>query len=275
MFKLITENHFAEIEKFVSKISSFSNDEIAKQIELIISQIHADIPDKKRISYGRYSIIKKMGLKTYPILVQSNINVYKFAKNIYDNKKNESFVRSFAVQLISIYGEKNKNLSNVLSDFEQAATDPDWKVRECSAGFVRKLIKAYPDQMLSWYLEKTQSPNESMRRFTSESIRPVADNKWFRKNPNFCFAVLENLYAEPKNYPRTSVGNSLSDWARIDKERVYQIIEKLVESGNKNSYWIAYRACRNLVKTEPEKVMKILNIDEYRYKTKVYTKKVQ
>lgn len=111
------------------------------------------------------------------------------------------------------------------------------------------------------------------RRFASESIRPVADNQWFKKNPEFCFKIIENLYAESKDYPRSSVGNNLSDWSRIDPERVYSIVEKLVESGDKNSYWIANRACRNLVKKEPIRVMDLLKTDTYKYKTNIYHRK--
>ena len=44
----------------------------------------------------------------------------------------------------------------------------------------------------------------------------------------------------------------------------------LVERGDKNSYWIAYRACRNLVKKEPIKVMDLLKIDEYKYKNRIH-----
>ncbi len=43
-------------------------------------------------------------------------------------------------------------------------------------------------------------------------------------------------------------------------------MKKLAGSGNDNSYWIAYRACRNLVKKEPVLVMDILKIDRYKYK---------
>lgn len=134
----------------------------------------------------------------------------------------------------------------------------------------RKLVKAYPVELREWYLKTVESENELLRRFCTESIRPVADNKWFKKNPEFCFEVLEKQYTESKEYPRASVGNSLSDWARIDKERVFKIVEKLAYNGNKNSYWIAYRACRNLIKTDPIRVMNLLVIDEYKYKKRFY-----
>ena len=54
---------------------------------------------------------------------------------------------------------------------------------------------------------------------------------------------------------------------------VYKLVKELVASGDKNSYWIAYRACRNLVKKEPDKVMNVLKIDEYKYKNRTYKKR--
>ena len=66
------------------------------------------------------------------------------------------------------------------------------------------------------------------------------------------------------------MGNNLSDLARRLPELVYELVEELVASGNKHSYWIAYRACRNLVKTEPLRVMDLLRVDEYKYKKAIY-----
>ncbi|MBN1358009.1 hypothetical protein JW988_04480, partial [Candidatus Bathyarchaeota archaeon] len=71
-------------------------------------------------------------------------------------------------------------------------------------------------------------------------------------------------------YPRTSLGNNLSDLAKQLPDLVFELVAELVASGDRNSYWIAYRACRNLVKKEPIKVMNLLKIDEYRYKKRVY-----
>ena len=51
---------------------------------------------------------------------------------------------------------------------------------------------------------------------------------------------------------------------------VYDLVKELVDSGDKNSYWIAYRACRNLVKKEPIKVMDLLKVDEYKYKKRIH-----
>lgn len=66
------------------------------------------------------------------------------------------------------------------------------------------------------------------------------------------------------------MGNNLSDLARRLPEKVFTIVDELVQSKDKNAYWIAYRACRNLIKKEPKRVMDLLKIDEYRYKKRVY-----
>ena len=104
----------------------------------------------------------------------------------------------------------------------------------------------------------------------AESLRPVSDNRWLHKQPDFAFSIIKHLFKEPEPYPRTSVGNNLSDWMRVDEKRTYPVVERLAKNGDKNSHWIAYRACRNLIKKEPEKVMDLLNVKQYKYKDRVY-----
>lgn len=143
-------------------------------------------------------------------------------------------------------------------------------MREMAQMFFRKLIKKYPEQMQKYLLGLTKSKDENVRRFVSETIRPVCENQWFQKKPEYSLKILKQLFKEKSAYPRTSVGNNLSDLARQNPELVYKIINELVDSGDKNSYWIAYRACRNLVKKEPVRVMDLLKVDEYKYKDKKY-----
>jgi 3-methyladenine DNA glycosylase AlkC len=273
MFQLIQDIHLKEIKQIVIMAKQVPVSKTVNLLFELVEKIRADIPEKKRISYGRYSIITDLGLKLYPELQKADIDIFNFADEIYEDTEKDPFVRSLAVQLISITGLEITNLERTQHFFEQAATDDSWEVRECSAGFIRKLIQQYPFEMKKWYLKQVESSNPLQRRFASESIRPVADNKWFLKNPDFCFTILEKLYFESDPYPRTSVGNNLSDWARTEKERVYTIVQELVQNKDKNSYWIAYRACRNLVKKEPIRVMDLLGVDEYKYKSRIHFRK--
>jgi len=115
---------------------------------------------------------------------------------------------------------------------------------------------------------KSQDPNQ--RRFVSESLRPVVENRWFHKKPEYALGVIKHLFKESALYPRTSVGNSLSDWMRVNQEITWPIVSELANNGDKNSYWIAYRACRNLVKKDPIHVMDLLGVDEYKYKNRLH-----
>lgn len=242
-------------------------------LEKLIENIRNAIPEKKKISYGRCNIIKKIGIEIYPQLKKAGIDVFDFSLAIFNNKNFDPFVRSFAIQLISIIGLETKNLDKVLQIFEDAAADKSWQVRECTAGFIRKLSKEFPELMFHWYLKMVKSVDAKQRRFVSESLRPVADNQWIHKQPEFALSIIEHLFCEKESYPRISVGNNLSDWMRIDEERTMKIIERLVRNGNSNSYWIACRACRNVVKTKPIQVMSLLGSEKYTYKNNVYYKK--
>ena len=124
--------------------------------------------------------------------------------------------------------------------------------------------------MKEYLLNLTKSKDPNIRRFVNETLRPVKENTWFYNNPDYSLSILRKLFRESSSYPRTSVGNNLSDLARHLPNLVFGLVETIVASGDRNSYWIAYRACRNLVKKEPIKVMNLLHVDEYKYKKKVY-----
>jgi 3-methyladenine DNA glycosylase AlkC len=269
-FQLINPAHQTVLFGLVEKATNADISTISDNLAKLIEQIRADIPEKRRISYGRYNVVKHMGLEMYTAMEKAGIDVFNFSSDIFDNLRHDHFVRSLAIQLISVYGLETKDLEKVLPKFEAAAADSSWEVRECASGFVRKLTKMYPTEMHQWYLTMVKSKDSQQRRFSSESLRPVADNRWIRKQPEFAFSIIKHLYTEPDSYPKTSVGNNLSDWMRIDEDRTYRIVEKLAKNGNKNSYWIAYRACRNLVKIKPVEVMSLLGVEEYKYKDRVY-----
>jgi hypothetical protein len=57
---------------------------------------------------------------------------------------------------------------------------------------------------------------------------------------------------------------------RSSPELIFTIVEELATNGDDNSRWIAHRACRNLVKKEPERVLDVLDVDEYHYKDRHY-----
>ncbi len=108
-------------------------------------------------------------------------------------------MRSLGLQLLSLWSVDNGSLDPVKEFFEAGAAEKDdWIVRECASGLVRKLTKAFPEEVRSWYLELVESPDPNQRRFVSESLRPVVENRWFHKQPEYALGVIRYLF---KNLP--------------------------------------------------------------------------
>ncbi len=236
---------------------------------LTIKKLYDAIPQNKRISYGIVHTVKLLGEYLYHQFEKNNIPLFDTALAMYQQtEKAEN--KTVALCMLSFQGLKEPE--KVIPLFETAAADTDWMVREITQMLFRKIIKKHPEPSRLFLLRIVKSADPNIRRFVGETLRPVVENKWFYKQPDFSLSVLKYLFKENKAYPRTSVGNNLSDLSRNLPEMVYQIVEELVNSGDKNSYWIAYRACRNLVKKEPDRVMQLLKTDTYKYKDRIHNK---
>jgi 3-methyladenine DNA glycosylase AlkC len=233
----------------------------------VLDELHDRIPESKRISYGRVYTVKVLSEHLYHRLEEINAPVFEIATNLYA-KSGDYKGKGTALGILSFYALKDHE--KTLPYFESAAASDDWDTREMAQMFFRKLNKKYPERMKEYLLRQVKSTNPNVRRFVSETLRPVQENRWFYQNPDYPLSILRNMFQESVAYPRTSVGNNLSDLARRLPDLAYGLVEELVASGDKNSYWIAYRACRNLVKKEPVRVMKLLQIDEYKYKDRVF-----
>jgi len=236
-------------------------------ISRVLGQMYDNIPDNKRISYGIVHTIKILSEHLYTRLADADAPVLRIAAKIFEGSDNSS-VKGVALGMLSYCGLSDYKA--VLPYFESAAASSDWDLREHTQVFFRKLIKKYPDEMKTYLLRLAKSKDANLRRFVAETLRPVQENRWFYKSPDYPLSILRGMFKESAEYPRTAVGNNLSDLARRLPDMVYDLVRELVESGDKNSYWIAYRACRNLVKTEPVKVLDLLKTDEYKYKDRVY-----
>ena len=239
----------------------------SKNITPILGELYANIPEKKRISYGRVHTLKVLSKYLYTHLDEEDVPIFEIASQLYAASEN-NWGKGTALGVLAENGLND--YKPVLPFFESAASSEDWDLREHAQMFFRRLIKRYPAEMQAFLLRLAKLEDPNLRRFVSETLRPVQENRWFYKDPEYSLTVLRHLFRESAPYARTSVGNNLSDLARRLPELVYHLVEELVASGDKNSYWIAYRACRNLVKEELIRVMDMLGVDEYKYKKTVY-----
>jgi len=238
-----------------------------KSISIIIDELYANIPHNKRISYGIVHTIKLLSKCLYDRFVEIEVPLYETAVELF--QKSEDYKsKGVSLGILSFYGLDG--YKDVLVFFESAAASPDWNMRELAQMFFRKLIRKYPNEIEKYLLLLLDSKNANIRRFVSETLRPVRENRWFYKDPDYPLSILKNMFTESSPYPRTSVGNNLSDLARQLPDLVYGLVKELVDTGDKNSYWIAYRACRNLVRKDPAKVMDLLKVDQYKYKKRIH-----
>ena len=236
-------------------------------ISRILGQMYDNIPENKRTSYGIVHTIKILSEHLYARLADADAPVLRIASRIFDASSDPN-VKGVAIGILSYCGLSD--YKTVLPYFESTATSSDWELREHTQMFFRKLIKKHPDEMKTYLLRLAKSKDANLRRFVAETLRPVQENRWFYESPDYPLSILQEMFKENVEYPRTAVGNNLSDLARRLPNMVYDLIRELVESSDKNSYWIACRACRNLVKSDPIKVMDLLKTDEYKYKDRVY-----
>lgn len=236
-------------------------------IPQMVDDIHANIPDNKRVSYGIVFAIKVLSEHLYGRLLQARVPIFPAAFHMLE-AATDATCRGVSLGLLSLHGVENLEL--VLPHFELAAASPDWNTREYAQVFFRRLIRRHPDEVREHLLTLAKSEDANVRRFVGETLRPVQENRSFYQAPEYPLSIIREMFKESSAYPRTSVGNNLSDLARGCPEIVYGVVRELVESGDKNSHWIAHRACRNLVKQDPMKVMELLEVDEYRYKERVY-----
>lgn len=194
----------------------------ARNILRILDELYTNIPDEKRISYGTVFTIRLLSEHLYNRLFAMDALVYEIASKIFKGDYNFKS-RGVALGMLSFYGLTD--YKKVLSYFESAASSYDWNMHEFAQMFFRKLIKKYPDEMGEYLLKLSKSNDENIRRFVSETLRPVRENEWIYQKPNYSLPILRNLFKESSAYSRTSVGNNLSDLARRKPELVCDLIK--------------------------------------------------
>ena len=246
-------NHLEESQTLlaVEKLSALKDD------------LYAAIPDKKRQSRGITWVLMQLGLLLAakcgdPEHVRAASTAFFEAMELKDR------LIGVPIYMMAEYGITYPE--KVFDFFIKAGGSGQWEVREFAASGFRRIIKPNCDVALPWLSQCTQNENPNVRRFTSETLRPVVENRWLNDAPHPSLEILRLLFCESHPYPRTSVGNNLSDLSHRNPDLILPVVQDLVASGNKNSYWIAYRACRNMVKREPERIMDILRVDQYHYK---------
>jgi 3-methyladenine DNA glycosylase AlkC len=243
-----------------------------ERLRALKDEFHSAIPDNLRAGRGITWVVERIGM----LLAAQGLPdeaLRKLALSIYSQLKEDDLLIGSAIFLMAEYGVRHP--MEAFEFFETTARSGDWVVREFTAGAFRKIIGPNKDFVLPWLKNMAQSTEPFQRRFASETLRPVTHNKWLNQQPEYSLSVLRLLFKETHPCPRASVGNNLSDLSRKQPALIYALVKDLVVSGDVNSRWIAYRACRNLAKKEPQQVMDILGVNDYHYKNRNFTRNAQ
>jgi 3-methyladenine DNA glycosylase AlkC len=224
---------------------------------------YAAIPEKKRISTGITWVLKRIAV-LLASRAASDEALGRAARQIFENLQCHDHL--LGAPLFMMAESAKNDPGPALAFFEQASLSPDWVVREFAAAALHTVIPAQRDLLLPALHAYAQHADHNLRRMAAEALRPVSENRWIQSQPEFSLGVLQRLFQEPHPYPRTSVGNNLSDLGRGNPELIFSLVAELVASRDPNSTWIAHRACRNLVKQQPLRVLDLLGVDEYHYK---------
>ena len=94
-------------------------------------RLHANIPEKKRISYGRYYTVKVLGERLYARLIEAGAPAFEFAAFAFEHS-DDSIARGVALAMLSFHGLEH--FEQVTPYFETGAADEHWEVREFAAG---------------------------------------------------------------------------------------------------------------------------------------------
>lgn len=252
LFPLLLDHNFIEIEKVLDDM---------------ILKLHASIAEKKRTSYGITYVVKTFAKHLFEKLENSNYDTFEMSYLIYD-KMSTFRTKCIGLGVISHYGINDREKAFLI--FRHAASHELWEIRDFAQMYIRKITKKHPLEVQKFLIELSKSDDPNLRRFSSESLRPVVENRWIIENPEFSLTVLRNLFREDCVYPRVSVANNLSDLSRNLPELIFSVVEELISFNDKNSDFVAHRACRNLIEKDPIRVMDLLKVDEYKYKKRNY-----
>jgi len=186
------------IKKFFLK--NIENDLFIEAVEIlsnVLDRLYLNIPDNKRISYGRFYTIKVVSNKLYFKLKENNFKVYDISTELFNLNTDDFRIRPVALGILSLYGLENfENAKKTLPTFKNGATHKHWEARECAASFFQRYIKEYPKEIKSFLVKCVKSDDPNIRRFASESLRPVTHNRWIIKKPEYSISILRHLFKE-------------------------------------------------------------------------------
>ncbi|MCI5072361.1 DNA alkylation repair protein [bacterium] len=129
---------------------------------------------------------------------------------------------------------------------------------------VRPFLEHYPDKVYGLFKQWVHDPNEHVRRWVSEGLRP--NLPWgmkishIKKNLKKNIRLISLLKDDASLYVRKSVANHLNDIAALDSQLLLDTVEKWPLNKDYRKVLVK-NALRNLIKQGNPRALKILGFD--------------
>lgn len=160
-------------------------------------------------------------------------------------------IRCYAPYLIGL--NEKLTVKEKLGQSQKLVADKHFGVREVVWMALRPEIDKNLEESIAILSTWTNSEDENIRRFTTESTRPrgvwCKHIERLKENPEIALPILENLKSDDSKYVQDSVGNWLNDASKSKPEFVIELCEKWQrESATKETERIIKRARRTIDK---------------------------
>lgn len=137
--------------------------------------------------------------------------------------------------------------------------DDDWRVQEALAkGFDWLCAVRGWEQSLPVIEQWLEHRHHNVRRAAAEGPRVWTKRPYFADHPEHALELLGRLRADPSDYVRKSVGNSLSDISKTHPDLTLAALRGWAEEPG--AAWVVTRACRHLAATRAEQTKRLLAV---------------
>ncbi|MFJ7736523.1 DNA alkylation repair protein [Lysinibacillus sp. NPDC097287] len=149
----------------------------------------------------------------------------------------------------------NLTLEELLSYIQTFAADHHFGVREIAWMSIRENLSDNIEKSVKLLVEWASNPDENIRRFAVESIRPRG--VWtkhidkLKQQPEIAMPILDILKADPSKYVQDSVGNWLNDASKTQPLWVLDLCDRWEnESDVQATTKIIKKATRTIMKNK-------------------------
>jgi 3-methyladenine DNA glycosylase AlkC len=172
---------------------------------------------EKKVSNVQHGFLEMREEALKIVNQQSTQQSLRTATQLYSSEKYQA--RMVAVFVFGFIASESKEAFKILR--EVVSQDKSWQVQEILAQAFNEYCKrtgyekALP-QIKAWL--KSKNPN--IRRAASEGPRIWNQREYFREHPEVAVNLLSNLKDDESEYVRKSIGNSLRDISRKEKDLI-------------------------------------------------------